>query len=300
MSDRDKITERTVNFGLFTNVILAILKSLIGIFGHSQALLADGINSSSDVVYYVAVKIFLRQANKPADPEHPYGHRQLESISALVVGAFIITTGIAIFWESINKVYDLVTSNSGNPASSLWVMVIAVGTLLLKIFLYKFTRDNTRRTSNPTLKALADDHLNDIMATGAVIVGVVAARLGLRWMDPAAGAIVAVFIFRTGISIIMESSRELMDAVPDKEFGDTVRQIALSVDGVHSIEDLGVHRFGTVYTIEMTICVDGGISVDEGNTIAHSVEDKLLAHYAGGLRRVMIHYHPESSDLPHC
>ena len=175
MSDRDKITERTVNFGLFTNVILAILKSLIGIFGHSQALLADGINSSSDVVYYVAVKIFLRQANKPADPEHPYGHRQLESISALVVGAFIITTGIAIFWESINKVYDLVTSNSGNPASSLWVMVIAVGTLLLKIFLSKFTRDNTCRTSNPTLKALADDHLNDIMATGAVIVGVVAA-----------------------------------------------------------------------------------------------------------------------------
>ena len=148
--------------------------------------------------------------------------------------------------------------------------------------------------TNPTLKALANDHLNDIMASGAVIAGVLAARLGLPWMDPAAGAIVALFIFKTGVSILMESSAELMDAVPDKEFGETVRQIALSVEGVRCIEDLGVHRFGTVYTIEMTICVDGGISVEEGNNIAHRVEEKLLARYEGGLRRVMIHFHPET------
>ena len=293
MSDRDTITSRTVNFGLFSNVILALLKSLIGIFGHSQALLAEGINSSSDVVYYVAVKIFMRQANKPADPEHPYGHRQLESISAIVVGAFIITTGIAIFWESINKVYAMATTASSEQ-TSLWVLVIAAATLLLKVHLLALTRKNHRQTGNPTLKALANDHLNDIMASGAVIAGVLAARLGLPWMDPAAGAIVALFIFKTGVSILMESSAELMDAVPDKEFGETVRQIALSVEGVRCIEDLGVHRFGTVYTIEMTICVDGGISVEEGNNIAHRVEEKLLARYEGGLRRVMIHFHPET------
>ena len=294
MSDRDKITNRTVNFGLFSNVILAILKSLIGIFGHSQALLADGINSSSDVVYYVAVKIFMRQANKPPDREHPYGHRQLESISAIVVGAFIITTAIAIFWQSLNKIFDLVSNPAEVKESSLWVLVIAAATLVLKIYLLNLTKKNYRKTENPTLRALANDHLNDILASGAVILGVAAARLGWLWMDPAAGAVVAIFIFRTGISIIMESSSELMDAIPDKEFGNTVRRLALSVDGVRQIEDLGVHRFGTFYTLEMSICVDGSISVDEGNTIAHRVEEKLLAHYEGGLRRVMIHFHPES------
>ncbi|MBP7205207.1 MAG: cation transporter [Candidatus Cloacimonetes bacterium] len=295
MSDRETITNRTVNYGLFSNVILAIIKSLIGIIGHSQALLADGINSTSDVVYYVAVKVFMRQANKPADTEHPFGHRQLESISALVVGAFIITTGIAIFWESINKVFDLATTAS-SPQSSLWVLVIVAATLLIKIYLLTLTRKNYRQTGNPTLKALANDHLNDIMASGAVIVGVVAARLGLRWMDPAAGAIVALFIFKTGVTILLESSAELMDVIPDKEFSDTVMKIALSVDGVRRIGDLGVHRFGTVYTIEMTICVDGSISVDEGNTMAHQVEQKLLDHYEGGLRRVMIHFHPETAQ----
>lgn len=292
MSERDRITARTVNLGLASNVILALLKTAFGIFGHSGALLADGINSVSDVVYYVAVKIFMRQANKPADREHPFGHRQLESISAIVVGAFIITTAIAIFLESITKVYSLAVDHYQFKESSVWVQVIAVGTLLLKIILYSFSKKNWRRTENPTLKALTDDHLNDIMASAAVIVGVVAARLGWAWMDPAAGAVVAVFIFRTGISIIMESSAELMDAIPDNEFAQKIRDIAISVEGVRCIEELGIHRFGTAYTLEITICVDGEISVNEGHVIAHKVEDKLLAHFESGLRRVMIHFHP--------
>ena len=293
MRDRDRLTAKTVNIGLFSNVILALLKTVFGIFGHSQALLADGINSTSDVVYYVAVKIFMRQANKPADHEHPYGHRQLESISAIVVGAFIITTGIAIFFESINKIYGLAVGHSQIREASIWVLVIAAITFILKIQLYMVSKKNWRYTGNPTLKALTDDHLNDIMASAAVIVGVVAARLGWIWMAPAAGAVVAIFIFRTGISIIMESSAELMDAVPDKEFGNQVREIAMSVDGVRCIDELGIHRFGTTYTLELTICVDGDISVNEGHVIAHKVEKKLMEHYESGLRRVMIHFHPE-------
>ena len=98
MTDRDNLTRVTVNLGLFSNILLSIVKTCVGILGHSAALLADGINSTSDVVYYIAVKIFMKQAQKPADVEHPYGHRQLESISAILVGAFILTTGIAIFW----------------------------------------------------------------------------------------------------------------------------------------------------------------------------------------------------------
>lgn len=293
MSDRDRVTNFTVNLGLICNILLSIVKTAVGILGHSQALLADGINSTSDVVYYVAVKIFMHQARQPADPEHPYGHRQLESISAIVVGAFILTTGIAIFWESINKVFDLVSGYNELRTAPLPVLLIAVGTLLLKVFLHARTKRNYRSTNNPTLRALANDHLNDILAASAVIVGVVLARFGYAWMDPAAGAIVAVFIVRTGISIILDSTSELMDSVPDDSFRRQVKDIALSVEGVLDIEDLGVHRFGPYYTIEMTICVDGEISVVSGNEISHSVEQKLLQFYAGGLSKVLIHFHPQ-------
>jgi cation diffusion facilitator family transporter len=292
VTDRDNLTRVTVNLGLFSNILLSIVKTCVGILGHSAALLADGINSTSDVVYYIAVKIFMKQAQKPADVEHPYGHRQLESISAIVVGAFILTTGIAIFWESVNKVYDLLSKTEIGQPLSIWALVIALFTFGLKIFLYTYTRKNIPKTKNPTLKALANDHLNDIMAAVAVVVGVLLGRLGYYWMDPAAGAIVAIYIIKTGVEIIMESSRELMDYLPDEDFVRELKTEAMAVEGVRSIEDLGIHRFGPYFTVNMTITVDGDISVDKGNIISDSVEKRLLDKFSTGLRQVHIHFHP--------
>lgn len=292
MQDRERVTNQAVNLGLACNVMLSILKTAVGILGHSPALLADGINSSSDVVYYVAVKIFMRQANKPADPEHPYGHRQLETISALVVGAFILTTGIAIFWESINKVYELLSGNEVGRSASVLALYIACGTLVLKIGLFLYTRKRASSTANPTLRALANDHMNDIMAALAVIIGVVMGRFGFYWMDPAAGAVVAIYIVKTGIGIIMENASELMDSVPDPGFRKEVSDVVMSVEGVHSIEELALHRFGPYFTINITIGVEGGISVEHGHEISHAVEAALMDFYRSSLRNVHIHYHP--------
>ncbi len=296
MQDRDTITNQTVNLGLISNILLSLLKTTVGILGHSPALLADGINSSSDVVYYVAVKIFIKQANKPADPEHPYGHRQLETISALVVGAFILTTGIAIFWESINKVYELLSGSEAGRSASVVALYIAAGTLLLKLLLFYYTKNRAVSTRNPTLRALANDHLNDIMAAMAVIVGVVMGRMGFHWMDPAAGAVVAIYIVKTGIGIIMESASELMDSVPDPAFRKEVSEQVMAVEGVRSIEELAVHRFGPYFTVNMTIGVDGGISVEAGHVVSHAVEARLMEYFSSSLRNVHIHYHPGESN----
>ncbi|HRY84140.1 MAG TPA: cation diffusion facilitator family transporter [Candidatus Cloacimonadota bacterium] len=292
MKNRDQVASLTVNLGLFSNILLSIVKTAVGIIGHSPALLADGVNSTSDMVYYIAVKIFMHHAQKPADSEHPYGHRQLETISAIVVGAFILTTGIAIFWESVNKVYELAVGSEVGRAASFWVLVIALFTFVLKIFLFTLTKANTKKTGNPTLRALANDHFNDIMASLAVIVGVVLGRMGFYWMDPAAGAVVAIYIIKTGVEIIMESSGELMDSFPDEGFKKDVREIALGVPGVRDIEELGVHRFGTYFIINMTIGVDGQISVDDGHAISENIEARLLDRFGSELSKINIHYHP--------
>ena len=97
-TERSKLSNQAVSLALIANVMLAVLKTSIGILGNSGALLADGINSTSDVVYNIVVSIFVRAAHKPADEEHPYGHTQFESVGALVVGAFVITTAITIFY----------------------------------------------------------------------------------------------------------------------------------------------------------------------------------------------------------
>jgi len=100
ISQREKQSMLAVNVGLAANILLAMLKTSVGILGQSPALLADGINSTSDVAYYLVVAAFMKRAGKPPDYEHPYGHRQLESIASLIVGSFVITAAVAIFWNS--------------------------------------------------------------------------------------------------------------------------------------------------------------------------------------------------------
>ena len=124
--DQEKTAERrrkqsmlAVQIGLAANILLAVLKATFGVIGNSPALLADGINSTSDVAYGIVVSIFVRLSGKPADQEHPYGHDQLESVAAVVVGAFVITTAIAIFWNSVDSVWELLTSTEPAHGASL-------------------------------------------------------------------------------------------------------------------------------------------------------------------------------------
>ncbi len=123
-AERTQKSMWAVRTGLVVNLFLALLKTSVGVIGHSPALLADGVNSTSDVAYYLVVAVFMRLAGKPPDYEHPYGHRQLESIAALVVGSFVIATAVAIFWNAIDSIFDLyagVSSFQGSATIALWV-----------------------------------------------------------------------------------------------------------------------------------------------------------------------------------
>ena len=115
-----------VQVGLAANILLAGLKAVVGVIGQSPALLADGINSTSDVAYGIVVSIFVRLSGKPADHEHPYGHDQLESVATVVVGAFVITTAIAIFWHSVDTAYELLTIHKNGEGASILALVLSL------------------------------------------------------------------------------------------------------------------------------------------------------------------------------
>jgi cation diffusion facilitator family transporter len=282
-----------VNLGLGANIILAILKTAMGIMGHSPALLADGINSTSDVAYYIVVRVFVGLARKPADDEHPYGHRQLESIAALVVGAFVITTAVAIFWDAVNKVYDLWSGQGEFSGATQGALIVALFTICVKIVLTNVTRRIGRQTKNPAVYALAYDHRNDIFAASAATVGIFLGRLGYPWVDPLAGAVVAVVILLTGIAILRESSDDLMDTVPGRELHEQIQQLVKRGSGVQTIEEIHTHRFGPYLVINITVGIEGVLSVAEGDRIATQVE-QTLCNQINLLQRVHVHYHPSS------
>lgn len=297
MEARRKRDTRAVHVGLGANALLAALKTSIGILGHSPALLADGINSTSDVAYGIVVSIFMRVAGKPPDPEHPYGHQQMENVAALVIGSFVVTTAIAIFWNAINSVYDLITGGSSFEGASGIALLVAIGTVLLKIVLTLWTKKVAAKSDNAAVFALAYDHRNDVFSASAATIGILFGRIGFPWVDPFVGAIVSLIILRTGIKILQDSTSDLMDTVPGNELRRRITELIGPLSGVDQVEEVQVHRFGPYLVANITIGIDGSMSVAEGDRIATTVED-TLDEGIEYMRRVHVHYHPSGAARP--
>ena len=289
--ERDRKSLWAVNLGLGINILLSAVKTIVGVLGHSPALLAEGINSISDVAYYVVASIFVRLANKPADTEHPYGHRQLESIASLVVGAFVVGTAVKVFWDSVDKIWDLMDGELTSLGAHPFALWVALSTVIIKIFLFYYVRKLGKETRNPIVEALAYDHRNDILSASAASAGIFLGQRGLPWVDPLAGALVALLILRTGIFILRESSAQLMDAVPSRELTRQVLSLLKDLKEVRQLEELQAHRFGPHVVLNLTIGIEEGLTVGQGDTIATRVE-KLIYDSFPNVLRVHVHYHP--------
>jgi len=290
----DRKVTLAVRIGLAANILLAGLKTAVGIFGHSPALLADGINSTSDVAYYVVVSVFIRRSSKPPDREHPYGHRQFESIASVAIGAFVITTAITILWNALEKIFNLASGQTDILTATPAALFAAVFTVLLKIVLTLFTQRIGRATGTSTVSALARDHRNDIFSALAAAFGITLARLGYPWVDPLAGAVVALVILRTGIQIIQESSAELMTTAPDPQLVDQISCVLSGIPKIEQVEEINIQHFGHYMILNLVLGMDGDLSIREGDSICNKAEHALMNNI-DFLLRVHIHYH--SADI---
>lgn len=284
-----------VRIGLGINIILSLVKTSVGLLANSPALLAEGINSTSDVAYYVIASIFARLAHTPADDEHPYGHQQFESIAALTVGAFVITTAIAIFWNALDKTLALLQGSQHSEGAGMLALWVALGTVVLKAWLTWFVQNLGRDLHNPMITAMAYDHRNDLLSASAATLGIFLGQRGFPWVDPLAGALVSLLILQTGIEIIREATDELMDTVPSRDLLARVLDTLDDLPNDIHLEEMQAHRFGQHLVINMTVGLDGNLSIAEGDRIANRME-KALMHAIPNLRRVHIHYHPSRPE----
>jgi cation diffusion facilitator family transporter len=290
-TERERRSARAVDLGLAVNALLAAAKVSVGLLGRSPALVADGINSVGDVVHTAVVRVFMVLARRPADAEHPYGHERMESIAALVTGTFVIATGLAVLLDASHHIWMLGTTpavGSGAAPMTLWV---ALGTVVIKGWLTLVTRRVGRQTGNPAVSALAVDHRNDVLSAVGVSISIVLGRAGHGWVDPAAAGLVALLILYTGVEILRESSRDLMGSQPGRQTAQQIAAWLAEVPGVLQVQQVRAHSFGPYLVLNLTIGVDGAISVAEGDRIADAVEAALHERIEF-LRAVHVHYHP--------
>jgi cation diffusion facilitator family transporter len=256
------------------NAVLGAVKIAGGILGHAYALVADGVESMSDIAISILIWAGFQWAARPPDEEHPYGHGKAEAVSGLFTAVVVLAAGVGIGWRAVNEIRD------PQRVPQWWTLLILAGVVATKVVFSRRLDAVGRDTESTALGAEAWHHLSDAMTSAAAFIGISIAVAGGPayaaadgWAALAASAVIAF----NGATIFMRSLNEVMDiAVPLKMERD-VREIASHVAGVVSLDKCRVRKSGLSYLVDIQIRVAGDLSVREGHHIAHAVKDVLLS-----------------------
>ncbi|MGD8292205.1 MAG: cation diffusion facilitator family transporter [Desulfobacterales bacterium] len=274
--------------GFFANALLILLKFLTGIFGGSQALIADAIHSISDLFTDAVVLFGIKMGRKPPDKEHHFGHARIETLASAVIGLALIVTAVYLGIESALNIYR---NTEYHPTG---VALIGAGmSIAVKEALYRYTVMIGRRIKSQLIVANAWHHRSDALSSVAVLLGVAGTLINPSWhiLDAYAALIVSFFIVKVGLDILRKTLREFTDTAPRPEIMEKLMQLSRAVDGVMDAHDLRVRTSGGFYQAEIHIVVDGQLTVTEGHRIAKTVE-RSLAEEMEELDRVIVHVDP--------
>lgn len=285
---KEKILRRVTWVGLFVNLVLSAIKFAAGIFGRSQALVADAIHSLSDLTTDIAVLAGSHYWFRPPDENHPYGHRRLETLVTVFIGVVLIAAGIGIGWKAISTLYQKHIAPPG------WIAVLAAfASIACKESLYRWTAITGRRIKSPALAANAWHHRTDAFSSLPVLVAVAGARIFPTWsfLDHVGAVVVSIFILHASIKIIWPSLSELIDVGAPIETQRKIRDIALRNKNVLQVHDIRTRFISSSVLVDLHIVVEGSISVREGHNIADDVRDRITQEIPEVLD-VIVHVDP--------
>ena len=290
---RYRASRRVALVGMLTNALLVVGQVAVGIVGHSQALVADGMHTLADLSSDLLVLYALKHSAKEADEEHPYGHARFETAVTLVLGVLLLLVGIGIAARAGLRLAGDMPFET--PAVlTLWVSGF---TILAKEGLYRYTLRAAHRFGSDMLKASAWHHRSDAISSIVVFLGIAGSIAGVEWLDAAAALGVALFIARIGIQLGWPAISELVDTGLDKEQLQHIRRTILGVDGVRALHLLRTRRAGGRALVDVHIIVDEDISVSEGHYISEMVRTRLV-NEVDVVADALVHIDPEDDTRP--
>lgn len=274
--------------GIATNLVLCVVKVIIGLISGSIAIIADGINNLSDTSSSLITLIGFRLSSQPEDEGHPYGHARIEYLAGLIVSVLIIVVGIFLMQSSINKII--------HPADIVidYVTLMVLGiSMLAKLWQMFFNLKIGKIINSVTLIATATDSRNDVITTGVILVGVAVVRFTGIQLDGWLGCFVALYIIWSGISLVRQTSSPLLGEAPDQHLIDEIVRITHSNPNVLGIHDLAVHNYGPgkiFASIHIEVDADGDLmkSHDMIDNIEFEIRRVLNIHCVAHMDPVRI------------
>jgi cation diffusion facilitator family transporter len=278
----------SVLIGLSSNVILAAIKILTGIFGNSYALLADGIESIMDIFSSVVVLGGIKISSLPADENHPYGHGKAESLAAMTVSLLLLMVGIGI---GIKSVFEIMRPHH-TPAG--FTLIVLIGVIVIKEILFRFIFAVGESVNSLSIKTEAWHHRSDAITSVAAFIGISIAVIGGKGYESAddwAALVASGIIAFNGINMLTQAAKEIMDYAPNPETEESIRDIAGRVAGVMAIEKCRVRKSGLNLFVDIHVEVNGDMQVYKAHAIAHEVKDALITSSLG-IADVLVHIEP--------
>jgi len=258
--------------GVAVNASLAALKIIGGVFGNSYALIADGIESTADIVTSLVVWAGLRVAEQPADERHPYGYGKAEALAGVVAALALLAAAAMI---AVQSVYEILTPHHLPHWSTLVILLVVIG---VKWSLARWVGEVGRDVESTALEGDAWHHRSDALTSAAALVGISIALVGGPGYEPAddwAALAACLVITYSGVSLLRKALRDVLDAAAPKDIETRVREVAAGVDGVLAIEKCRIRKSGTRYFVEIHVEVDGEATVRQGHVVGGKVRGQL-------------------------
>ncbi len=283
---RQAAGHRSTLVSIAVNIVLTALQLAVGLFAHSQALVADAVHSLSDLLSDGVVLVANKHSMKAPDADHPYGHRRFETAASLAVGALLLSVGIGMLWASFTKL-----QNPGAiPEVHSAALVVALFALLCKEVLFRYLLRVAQRVRSTMLAANAWHARSDAASSLVVAVGIVANLAGFHLADPLAALIVGLMIARMGWKFFFSSFNDLMDSAVDEKTEGRIRAHLLSTPGVYGLHGLKTRKLGDMIWVEVDLEMDGTLTIAQGHAIATEARKRVMQHEP--VLDVMTHFDP--------
>lgn len=288
---RHQAINRVTLWGVFVNLLLSVAKLAGGFYGHSQALIADGLHSLSDLASDAMVFVAAKHASEDADEEHPYGHARFETIATVALAVLLVIVSLGIAYDAI---INLVTDEAIEKPD-LFTLWIAAFSILSNEALYHYTKFVGTRIRSNLLHANAWHHRSDAVSSIIVLVGIAGTQFNMPKLDAYAAIVVALMIARIGFKLGYDSVQELVDASLEPELVERIRQNILSHEDVRELHMLRTRRMGHNALVDVHILVSPRLSVSEGHHISETVEKSLIDSF-DEINDVTVHIDPEDDE----
>ncbi len=277
-------SRRVTLVSVAANLFLTVAQVIIGVIGNSQALVADGMHTLSDLITDFMVLFALKHGRKAADEEHPYGHARIETAVTMILGIILFAVGVGIAARAGFRLYA--AEAFVQPAAmTLWV---ALATLGAKEWLFRYTLRTAERYDSNMLRANAWHHRSDAVSSLIVVAGIGGSLIGWLYLDSVAAMVVAAMVVKVGYDLARQALRELIDTGLSATDLEAIRRTILAVSGVEALHLLRTRRVGGQALVDVHIIVDDRLSVSEGHQISETVRGRLM-HEVAGIADVMVH-----------